>query len=86
MSNGIGKRQNEEKSIAMLAAQRQLYSDVGALDSLNFVLSVILPVLFAILKECGTQWLWLKCLSCGLSIAMLFLSRLIVRTRKTRRV
>lgn len=85
MSNGIGKRQNEEKSIAMLAAQRQLYSDVGALDSLNFVLSVILPVLFAILKECGTQWLWLKCLSCVLSIAMLFLSRLIVRTRKNKK-
>lgn len=28
MSNGIATRQNEDKSIAMLAAQRQLYRDV----------------------------------------------------------
>lgn len=34
MSNGIGIRQNEAKSIAMLAAQRQLYNEVGVLDVL----------------------------------------------------
>lgn len=43
MDNGISQRQNEEKSIMMLAAQRQLYSDAKVLDSLGITLSVIIP-------------------------------------------
>ena len=35
MSNGIQNRQNEEGSITRLAAQRQLYNDVGELDRID---------------------------------------------------
>lgn len=40
MSNGIAVRQNEEKAIAMLAAQRQLYNDAKKLGTISIVLSV----------------------------------------------
>lgn len=43
MSNGIAVRQNEEKAIAMLAAQRQLYNDAKKLGAISVVLSVWLP-------------------------------------------
>lgn len=36
MSNGIAKRENEEKSIKLLAAQRKLYKEVGRLNSIDF--------------------------------------------------
>ena len=47
MSNGINQRQNEEKCIAMLAAQRQLYSDAKKLDWTSTVLSVLIPFLLS---------------------------------------
>ena len=40
MSNGIALRQNEEKAIAMLAAQRQLYNDAKKFGAISVVLSV----------------------------------------------
>ena len=43
MSNGIKIRQNEEKCIAMLAAQRQLYNDAKGLNLVLILISVILP-------------------------------------------
>ena len=47
MSNGINRRQNEEKCVAMLAAQRQLYNDAKKLDWTSTVLSVLIPFLLS---------------------------------------
>lgn len=47
MSNGINQRQNEEKCVAMLAAQRQLYNDAKKLDWTSTVLSVLIPFLLS---------------------------------------
>lgn len=49
MSNGIAIRQNEEKSIYMLAAQRQLYSDAKRLEFILKFISVWLPFLLSII-------------------------------------
>lgn len=49
MSNGIRLRQNEEHSIEMLAAQRQLYNDVKRYDWLSTALSVWIPFGMAII-------------------------------------
>lgn len=48
MSNGIAVRQNEEKAIAMLAAQRQLYNDVKKIGVVSVTLSVWLPFAMAL--------------------------------------
>lgn len=47
MSNGINNRQNEEKCIKMLAAQRTLYSKAKHIDSFAFTLSVVIPLIFS---------------------------------------
>lgn len=49
MSNGIATRQNEEKSIAMLAAQRQLYNDAKKCETFSVALSVWLPLAMALI-------------------------------------
>lgn len=49
MSNGISGRQNEEQSITMLAAQRQLYNDAKAVNGITTALSVWIPFGLAIL-------------------------------------
>lgn len=49
MSNGIRLRQNEEHSIEMLAAQRQLYNDAKKYDWLSTALSVWIPFVMAIM-------------------------------------
>lgn len=49
MSNGIAVRQNEEKAITMLAAQRQLYNDVKRFEAISIVLSVWLPFVMALI-------------------------------------
>lgn len=49
MSNGIAMRQNEEKAITMLAAQRQLYNDAKRFDSISVMLSVWLPFVMALI-------------------------------------
>lgn len=49
MTNGIVMRQNEDKSIAMLAAQRQLYSDAKKLNMLNIALAVWMPFSLSLL-------------------------------------
>ena len=48
MSNGINVRQNEDNSIAMLAAQRQLYRDAKRFDNLSVALSVWVPFALAV--------------------------------------
>lgn len=49
MSNGIRLRQNEEHSIEMLAAQRQLYNNAKRYNSLSTALSVWIPFGMSIL-------------------------------------
>lgn len=49
MSNGIAMRQNEEKAITMLAAQRQLYNDAKRFDAISVMLSVWLPFVMALI-------------------------------------
>ena len=49
MSNGIAVRQNEEKAITMLAAQRQLYNDAKRFDAISVMLSVWLPFVMALI-------------------------------------
>lgn len=49
MGNGIAGRQNEEKSIAMLAAQRQIYNDAKKYDWILITLSVWLPFSLSII-------------------------------------
>lgn len=49
MSNGIAVRQNEEKAIAMLATQRQLYNDAKKFGAISVVLSVWLPFAMALI-------------------------------------
>lgn len=85
MSNGINVRQNEPNSIAMLAAQRHLYSVVSRIDNLNFILSVFLPLIIAIIQGFGVPWNWIRFCSYGLSLLMLVLSLVIKNTCKRKK-
>ena len=80
MSNGIQSRQNEDISIARLAAQCQLYSEVGNLDALNMALSVLIPFILALLQEFFPAWRWAKIVTYVISVAMLLLSLVFERT------
>lgn len=55
MSNGIRKRQNEEYSIEMLAAQRKLYNDAKTVNWISTALSVWIPFVLSILLVFITQ-------------------------------
>lgn len=49
MSNGITTRQNEDNSIAMLAAQRQLYRDVKKYNTVSVALSIWIPFTLSVI-------------------------------------
>ena len=49
MSNKIVTRQNEDNSIAMLAAQRQLYRDAKKFNAVSVALSVWIPFVLAVI-------------------------------------
>ena len=51
MDNGINERQNEEKSIRYLAAQRQLYSEAKCWNNILIFFSVVVPVILVITRE-----------------------------------
>lgn len=85
MSNGIGFRQNEEKSIVMLAAQRQLYNEVGKLEVLNIVFLVVLPFMFAILQEVVPQWNWICFFSYGMTLTIFIISVFINKACKNKK-
>lgn len=74
MSNGIQNRQNEEGSITRLAAQRQLYNDVGVLDRIDLCFSVVVPFILAIAQVIFPSVNWVVNTTYILAIAMLFLS------------
>ncbi|MDC0827779.1 S-4TM family putative pore-forming effector [Faecalitalea cylindroides] len=85
MSNGIVIRQNEEKSIAMLAAQRQLYRNVKKFNILLVALSVWIPFILAIILLFLSRNPELKYVSYILSIISMFFSFVIdkyIRERK----
>ena len=74
MSNGIAARQNENNSIAMLAAQRQLYRDAKKFNTLSVALSVWIPFALAVILLFipeNTEW---KYLSYILSIVSMIFS------------
>lgn len=50
MNNEIVTRQNEEKAIEYLAAQRQIYSEAKKLDNIGIIFSVILPLVLSIMQ------------------------------------
>lgn len=50
MHNEIIERQNSEKGIEFLGAQRQLYSEVSRMDDLRIWLSIFLPMILAIIE------------------------------------
>ena len=50
MNNEIVTRQNEEKAIEYLAAQRQIYSEAKKLDNIGNIFSVILPLVLSIMQ------------------------------------
>lgn len=50
MSNGIKARQNEDKCIAMLAAQRQLYNDAKKMNLVLILISIILPFILSFIS------------------------------------
>lgn len=85
MSNGINARQNEPNSLAMLAAQRNLYTVVYRIDNLNFILSVCLPLVLAIIQGFGAPWSWVRFCSYGLALIMLVLSLVIKNTCKKKK-
>ena len=74
MSNGIATRQNEDNSIAMLAAQRQLYREAKKYNTVSVALSVWIPLALAVillfLPE-NTEWRYASYI---LSIVSMFFS------------
>ena len=74
MSNGIAERQNKDSNIAKLAAQKQLYRDVGWINRINLMLAVIIPLVLAIVQEIMVCWTWAKWVSCIVSIIIVLLS------------
>lgn len=85
MSNTITKRQNSDVNIARLAAQRQLYRDEGNIEIVNVMLSVVIPLGFAVIQEVMTAWIWAKTASCCLSITMLVISIILSSAGKKRK-
>lgn len=74
MSNGIVARQNEEKAIEMLAAQRQLYNEAKKFDTISVLLSVWLPFVLAVSLLFFSEESILKNMSYILAIASMFFS------------
>lgn len=74
MSNGIATRQNEEKYINHLAAQRQLYNEVKLWDNVNMMLSVILPLILAVSQIIFKNIEVLKSLSYLLSLVSMLIA------------
>lgn len=50
MDNEIFERQNNEKAIELLGAQRQLYNEVKGMDDLRIWLSVFIPMILAVIE------------------------------------
>lgn len=77
MNNGITDRQNEEKSINYLAAQRQLYTEAKRLDGTGIWFSVFFPFLFSLLQLLDSDNIYLNAVAWALSIISMILSLLL---------
>lgn len=77
MNNGIVERQNEDKYISYLAAQRQLYNEVKSLDGIGILFSVVLPLLFAVVQLIISDNAYLNAVSYILSIISMVISLLL---------
>lgn len=82
MSNGISNRQNEDSSIARLAAQRQLYREVNKAEIINVILTVVIPISLSIIREIAG---WVKIVTCIVSLIMLGLSFVIDNWQKEKK-
>ena len=85
MSNGIAERQNSEKNITRLAAQRQLYRDVGIINGVNIILSVIIPIGLVVIQETAADWTWAKPMLCVFSIVMLVVAETLSRRERQKK-
>lgn len=74
MNNRIVERQNEEKYIYYLAAQRQLYNEAKRLDGIEILFSVVLPLFFAALQLIISDNTYLNATSYVLSIVSMGIS------------
>ena len=74
MNNGFVERQNEEKYIYYLAAQRQLYNEAKRLDGIEILFSVVLPLFFAALQLIISDNTYLNATSYVLSIVSMGIS------------
>lgn len=77
MNNGIIERQNEDKYISYLAAQRQLYNEVKRLDGIEILFSVGLPLLFAVVQLIISDNEYLNVISYILPIISMAISMLL---------
>ncbi len=83
--NSISERQNSDRNITRLAAQRQLYSEIGVLDSIAFIFAVIIPLVCTVVQEVFSDLEWIRNASCIISIVMLGISVSISSSRKQKR-
>ncbi len=74
MGNGITQRQNEDKYITYLAAQKQLYTEVKRLNNVGILFSVVLPVFFAAFQIIVSDDTYLNAASYLFSIAGMIVS------------
>lgn len=74
MDNGIVKRQNEEKYIYHLAAQRQLYNEAKELNNIRIFFSVFVPVFFAVLSSIMNNNVYLIAISVVVATIIIIIS------------
>ncbi len=56
MKNNIAELQNEPHNIKLLAAQRELYSSAKMFYAIQFLFSVLIPVVIAVVTLFNPQW------------------------------
>lgn len=85
MSNGIKARENENYSIEMLGAQRELYNEAKWADKIRFLISVILPFLLSVIAVFAAEDSLVRGLTYSVSIlggmASLLINRHIKRLK-----
>lgn len=82
MSNGILARQNDESSITILAAQRQLYRDVDRIENFNLFF-IVLPIFFSLIQDIAG---WAKTASCIIALVILVFSFILDNWQKDKKI
>lgn len=86
MSNGIKARENENHSIEMLGAQRELYNEAKWADKIRFFISVILPFSLSVIAVFAAEDSLVRGLTYSVSILGGMASLLINRHIKSMKV